>query len=252
MTETNPKEPKPYSTPRFLPAGDGAVTIEVANIIDPAVNDMVVTIDRHIHEAAIKGIVETVPTYRSIQVIYDPVVVRFADLVPRLRALIPDQFETPADRTRWHVPVNYGGENGMDLEYVAGVHDLTTQDVIDLHSAAEYRVYMIGFMPGFTYLGGLPESLHTSRRENPRTLTPASSVSIGGIQGAISSMPCPSGWHMLGRAPIRTFDARRENPFLLATGDLVSFRPIDKAEFDRLDALADKGEIIAEPETVSG
>lgn len=250
MVETKADLPSAYATPRFLPAGDGAVTIEIANAIDPAINDMIVTIDRRIGEAAIDGVIETIPTYRSIQVVYDPLVIRFAQLVPRLSTLIPSEFEAPSERTLWRIPVNYGGENGIDLDYVASIHDLTTQEVIDRHAAAEYRVYMIGFMPGLVYLGGLDEVLHTPRRESPRTRTPGRSVAIGGIQAAIFSIAAPSGWHLLGRTPVKPFDPRRENPFLMGAGDLVLFHPIDRSEFDRLDRLAQKGEIVAECESI--
>lgn len=238
-----------YAEPRFLQAGDGALTVEISDAIDADVNDMVVAIDNHVTEAGIEGVIETIPTYRSIQVVYDPMIIRSAPLIERLKKLIPDHFEAPSERRHWRFPVCYGGDHGMDLEFVAETHDMTTQDVIDVHTGGDYRVYMIGFAPGFSYLGGLAEALHTPRRQNPRTLTPASSVSIGGVQAAISSVPVPSGWHMLGRTPARTFDRRCEQPFLLRTGDLVSFFPIDAAEFDRLDALADKGETIAECET---
>ncbi|MBT3358132.1 MAG: 5-oxoprolinase subunit PxpB [Rhodospirillales bacterium] len=238
-----------HPEPRLLQAGDGALTVEISDAIDPDVNDMVVAIDNHIAEATIDGVIETIPTYRSIQVVYDPMIVRSAPLVERLKQLIPDHFEAPSERRHWRFPVCYGGDHGMDLDFVAETHAITTDEVIDLHSGAEYRVYMIGFAPGFSYLGGLAEALHTPRRQNPRTVTPASSVSIGGVQAAISSVPVPSGWHMLGRTPARTFDRRRDQAFLLQTGDLVKFFPIKAGEFDRLDKLAEKGELIAECET---
>lgn len=240
-----------HSEPRFLHAGDRALTVELGNVIDPAVNDLVVTLDDRIRAAAIPGVEETIPTYRSLQVVYDPLVIRAARLIPLLRALVPERAEPPRDRRRWRVPVCYGGEHGMDLDFVAETHAITTDEVIALHSSAEYRVYMIGFAPGFAYLGGLPEPLHTPRRQNPRTLTPASSISIGGIQAAVSSMPVPSGWHMLGRTPVRTFDSRRKAPFLMKTGDLVRFFAIDAPTFDRLDALADRGETVADSESVA-
>ncbi|MBL6946431.1 MAG: 5-oxoprolinase subunit PxpB [Rhodospirillales bacterium] len=248
----NTAKPSPellYPEPRFLQAGDGALTIEISDAIDPGINDMVVAIDNRIVEAEITGVIETIPTYRSVQVVYDPMLIRAAPLIKRLKLLIPENFEAPSERRHWRFPVCYGGDYGMDLEFVAETHGVTTQDVIDLHSGAEYRVYMIGFAPGFSYLGGLPEVLHTPRRQNPRTLTPASSVSIGGVQAAISTVPVPSGWHMLGRTPARIFDRGRDQPFLLRTGDLVKFLPIDASEFERLDKLAEKGEIIAECET---
>ncbi len=239
-----------YPEPRFLQAGDRALTVEIANAIDPGVSDRVAAIDQAIAGAEIDGVVETIPTYRSVQVVYDPGRIRARALVARLREVIPLEATAPAERRRWLFPVCYGGDHGMDLKVVADAHGITTEEVVALHSGSEYRVYMIGFAPGFSYLGGLPEGLHTPRRENPRTLTPASSVSIGGVQAAISSMPVPSGWHMLGRTPARTFDPRREQPFLLRTGDHVRFQPIDADEFARLDGLAEAGELIADSEPI--
>ena len=140
----------------------------------------------------------------------------------------------------------YGGDFGEDLEWLARTRDLTTDEVVRLHAGALYRVYMIGFMPGFAYLGGLPEELHTPRRENPRTHVPAGSVALGGIQSAIFSIAAPSGWHMLGRTPARGFDLRREPPFLIDAGDLVRFKPISADAFARLDEMAERGEAVAE------
>src|SRR3546814_3176463 len=122
----------------------------------------------------------------------------------------------------WRIPVAYGGAYGMDLEHIAERHGLTPERVVDLHGAAEYRVYMIGFAPGFSYLGGLDERLHTPRRTEPRLRTPAGSVSIGGMPAAVSSVEVPSGWHMPGRTPVRTFDLRRDQPSLFAVGDRKS------------------------------
>ena len=240
-----------YPEPRFLQAGDRAITVEIANAIDPGVSDRVAAIDQAIAAAEIDGVVETIPTYRSVQVVYDPSRIRARSLVARLHGAIPLEATAPADRRRWLFPACYGGDHGMDLEFVAEAHGITAKETVDLHSGVEYRVYMIGFAPGFSYLGGLPEGLYTPRRANPRTLTPASSVSIGGVQAAISSIPVPSGWHMLGRTPVRTFDPRREQPFLLRTGDHVRFLPIDADEFNRLDASAEAGELIADSEPIS-
>ena len=143
-------------------------------------------------------------------------------------------------------PVCYGGDFGEDLEWLARTRDLTTDEVVRLHAGALYRVYMIGFMPGFAYLGGLPEEIHTPRRENPRTHVPAGSVALGGIQSAIFSIAAPSGWHMLGRTPARGFDLRRQPPFLIDAGDLVRFKPISADAFARLDEMAERGETVAE------
>ena len=138
----------------------------------------------------------------------------------------------------------------MDMEFMAETHKMSVEEVIRIHSEAEYRVYMIGFAPGFAYLGGLPEALHTPRRVNPRLMVPARSISLGGIQAAIYSYPAPSGWHILGQTPVRTFDLNRDEPFLLKTGDCIRFLPVSRSEYDRLDAMAERGDIIAEREVI--
>ena len=239
-----------YKKPRFLQAGDSAITIELGNAVDVSVNEAVAVLEKTIEEAAIEGVLATIPTYRSLQVIYDPARIRSRDLIPRLSGILPKDRQNTMGGRRWQIPVCYGGDHGMDLEFVASAHKLSTDDVIHIHSGAEYRIYMIGFAPGFAYLGGLPEPLHTPRRDNPRTLTPARSVSLGGIQAAISTMPVPSGWHMLGQTPVRTFDLGRKEPFLLQTGDRIRFRPISPDEYKRLDAMAEKGDIVAECEVI--
>jgi len=245
MTKNSPSASLLYDTPRFLQAGDSALTVELGNAVDIRINEAVAALEQNISEAGIEGVLETIPTYRSVQVVYDPARIRSRDLIPRLAEVLARPGAGVATARRWVIPVCYGGEHGMDLEFVARVHNLAVDQVIAIHSGAEYRVYMIGFSPGFAYLGGLPDPLHTPRRDTPRTLTPARSISIGGIQAAVSTMPVPSGWHMLGQTPVRIFDLTRPEPFLLRTGDRVRFTPIPHAEFQRLDAAAEKGDIIA-------
>jgi KipI family sensor histidine kinase inhibitor len=224
-----------YAEPRFLPAGDCALSVELGDAVDPAVNRRVLELDARVRRAALPGIVETVPTYRSLFVQYEPAAVAFADLVERLRPLVPEG-DVRSEGRRWIFPVCYGGEFGIDLELVAGIHGLPAEEVIALHLAAEYRVYMIGFAPGFAYLGGLPARLHTPRRETPRLRIPENSVAIGGVQAGITSIPIPSGWHLLGRTPARMFDlGRGEDAFLLGPGDIVRFERIDAAAFRRLE-----------------
>lgn len=232
--------------PRFLAAGDGGLVVELGNAIDEHINGRVVALDQRIATERIEGVLETVPTYRSLLLLYDPARIRARQLIARLRGMMPFDEVALTQPRRWVFPTAYGGDFGMDLDHVARLHQMTTEEVIRLHSSAEYRVYMIGFAPGFTYLGGLPSALATPRRTNPRARTPAGSISLGGIQAAISSVEVPSGWHMLGRTPARTFDLRREQPFLLKVGDLVRFRRISAAEFDRLSAHAEQGEVVAE------
>jgi KipI family sensor histidine kinase inhibitor len=239
-----------YESPRFLQAGDSALTVELGNVVAVDVNEAVTTLEKSIADAAIEGVLETIPTYRSLQVLYNPETIRSRDLIARLKDMLPERLQFDGPSYRWLFPVCYGGEHGMDLEFMAETHKMSVEEVIRIHSEAEYRVYMIGFAPGFAYLGGLPEVLHTPRRVNPRIMVPARSISLGGIQAAIYSFPGPSGWHMLGQTPVRSFDLNRDEPFLLKTGDCIRFRPVSHDEYKRLDAMAERGDIIAEREVI--
>jgi KipI family sensor histidine kinase inhibitor len=194
---------------RFLDAGDSAVVVEFGDGIDPKTNARVLALDAQLSAVKIIGIVETVPTYRSLMVQVDPLVFDRDSFECRVQSLLPLLGDgTPAGK-RWRVPVVYGGEYGIDLKDVAERHCLSPVQVIDRHAAAIYRVYMIGFMPGYTYLGGLDQTIATPRRLDPRPKTPAGTISIGGIQALIAGGEMPSGWHLLGRTPVVTFMARR-------------------------------------------
>jgi KipI family sensor histidine kinase inhibitor len=241
-----------YALPRFLPAGDAALVVELGDAIDEQVNGRVLALDAALARAGIPGIEETVPTYRSLLVIYEPDAIGHPELVHRLSALLeglPPAVQAPAGR-RWTLPVVYGGAFGQDLGFVAATHGLAEDEVIACHAGAEYRVHMIGFQPGFAYLGGLDPSLHTPRRADPRARVPAGSIAIGGQQTAVYSVEAPSGWHLLGRTPVRVFDLRRTEPFLLAPGDRVRFRPVPADAWDALTGRAADGEVLAEMEAV--
>ncbi|WP_037446158.1 5-oxoprolinase subunit PxpB [Skermanella stibiiresistens] len=230
--------------PRFLPAGDAALTVEFGQAIDAGINARVLALDAALTAAAMPGVVETVPTYRSLLIQFDPDILTHADLIGALggldRSAAQDVKEASGGRD-WTIPVCYGGEHGADLEDVARHHGVTAEEVVRLHLSGDYRVYMIGFAPGFAYLGGLPPELHTPRRRDPRMRVPAGTISIGGMQAAVCSTPIPSGWHLLGRTPIRGFDLNRADPFLFRPGDRIRFTRIDAAEFDRLDAAHASG-----------
>jgi 5-oxoprolinase (ATP-hydrolysing) subunit B len=233
---------------RFLQAGDQALVVEFGDAIDASLNRLVQALDHRVTAAALKGVIECVPTYRSLMIVYDPLRIRAQALRRRIEKLLPRSAEAEAEARRWTIPVAYGGPHGLDLDEVARAHGLSAEEVIALHSGAEYRVYMIGFSPGLAYLGGLPERLHTPRRASPRLRVPASSVAIGGIQAAVFSVEIPSGWHLLGRTPERMFNLRRAEPFLLGAGDRVRFRPISPTAYDHLAALAERGDVVAECE----
>lgn len=234
--------------PRIVPVGDMAILIELGETIDPRINAAVIALDRRIRAMAIEGVVDLVPTYRSLLVHYDPDRIDGHALLARLSKLRIDFEEPPTEGRLWTVPVAYGGEFGMDLEAVARRHGISPEEVIRLHTGPTYRVYMVGFVPGFTYLGGLDPRLHTPRLEEPRPRTPAGSVSIGGIQTGIASVEIPSGWHLLGRTPVRTFDPERTPPLLLEPGDRVRFVPIDPARFVELDRRAAMHDPLIAPE----
>ncbi|MGL4810267.1 MAG: 5-oxoprolinase subunit PxpB [Beijerinckiaceae bacterium] len=232
--------------PTFLPSGDAAVTIEFGDRIDPALNARVLALDAAIAKAGMAGIVETIPTYRSLLVQFDPLTVDYAVLERNIRTLCATlDTQTQAAR-RWKIPVVYGGAFGIDLEATAAHHGITPTQLIDKHAAGIYRVYMIGFMPGLAYLGGLDPAIATPRRLDPRLKTPSGTISIGGIQALVASVEMPSGWHLLGRTPVRTWLPGREPEFLLLPGDEVVFEPIDASRWDALDKAAQAGELIAE------
>ena len=234
--------------PRIRPSGDSALVVEFEERIDPAVSARVLDLDRGLAAAPPEGVLETLPTYRTLLVRFDPLRTDVAALEAELLSRAARARGDAAPGRLWRVPVAYGGAHGEDLDSVARERDMTAEDVVRIHSGTVYHVYMIGFVPGFTYLGGLDTRLHLSRRIDPRLKVPGGTISIGGQQAAVQSIAAPSGWHLLGRTPLRVFDMRRDPPFLIAPGDRVAFTPIDPATYDRLAERAERGEIVAEVE----
>jgi KipI family sensor histidine kinase inhibitor len=232
--------------PRILPSGDSAITVEFSTNIDDAANQRVLGLDRTLANEAIHGVTETVPTYRSLLVHYDPVLVDFSVLSEKLVALAQSAEPAATTTRRWRIPVAYGGEHGIDLEDVAKTLKSTPDDIVARHIAGDYRVAMIGFTPGWSYLSGLDRSLHMPRRPNPRLLTPAGTISIGGVQAGVQCLAGPSGWHLLGRTAVRTYQLHRDPIFLLEPGDRVTFSAVDAKTFAEQDHAAENGEIVAE------
>ena len=232
--------------PRLLPSGDSAITVEFSRTIDDAANQRVLALDRTLARAPVAGVTETVPTYRSLLVHYDPVLIDFGALSEKLAVLAQLPVPAATKTRRWRLPVVYGGEHGIDLEDVAKTLKTTPDDIVARHTAGDYRVAMIGFTPGWSYLSGLQESLHMSRRQNPRLLTPAGTISIGGIQTGVQCLAGPSGWHLLGRTAVRTYQLHRDPTFLLEPGDYVTFSSVDAKTFAEQDRAAERGEIVAE------
>lgn len=233
-------------TPRILACGDSALSVEFGETIDPDINGKVLALDDALRMRSPAGLLETVPTYRSLLVQFDPTLTDYDALAALLTAEAQGLAPRASTGRRWRIPVVYGGEYGIDLEDVAERHGLTPGQVIDRHAGAVYRVYMIGFLPGFAYLGGLDPTLATPRRTQPRAKIPSGSIIIGGAQAAVGSIECPSGWHILGRTPVRSYAPERDPAFLLGAGDEVVFEPVDASRWDMLDREAQAGGVVAE------
>jgi 5-oxoprolinase (ATP-hydrolysing) subunit B len=234
------------SPPRLLPSGDSAITVEFSRNIDDAANHRVLALDQTLAREPISGVTEAVPTYRSLLVHYDPTQIDFDMLGKKLVELARRPVPPTQNTRRWRIPVVYGGEHGIDLEDVAKTLKTTPDDIVARHIAGDYRVAMIGFTPGWSYLSGLQDSLHLPRRKNPRLLTPAGTISIGGVQTGVQCLAGPSGWHLLGRTAVRTYQLHRDPIFLLEPGDRVTFSMVDAKTFSEQDRAAEHGEIVAE------
>lgn len=221
-----------YREPVVRVVGDRGLLLEQGNSIDPEVNRKVRALAMALGAQRVKGLLEVVPTYRSLLLIYDPLITAPDFLLEAVRSLEARLLEIkiPPPRTV-EIPVCYGGEFGPDMEFVASYHGLTVEEVIRIHSAPDYQIYMMGFTPGFPFLGGLPEVLATPRLETPRLMVPAGSVAIAANQTGIYPIASPGGWRIIGRTPLRLFLPELEEPFLYRTGDRIRFRPISREEF---------------------
>lgn len=222
-----------YQNPRYRIMGDRALIVELGDKISPGLNQRVRKLALVLEDNSLEGLLEIVPTYRSLLIIYDPLKMGLEKLQHRIENLQKkiDETQIPEAKTA-KVPVLYGGEYGPDLGWVAQFHKISPKEAIHLHSGTTYQVYMIGFNPGFPYMGELPERLVTPRRETPRTLIPAGSVAIAQKQTGIYPAESPGGWQVIGRTPLKLFDPSQSPPTLLAMGDRVKFFPISNEEFE--------------------
>jgi len=210
--------------PKIVPLGDSALLVQFGEEIDLVVNQRVHALAALIGAAPLYGIVGTVPAYSTIVIHYDPLVLTYAQICNWTLTKL-GQVEEATGRTprRIDVPVQYGGDYGVDLEFVATFHQLTVEDVIRIHSDRTYTVYMMGFTPGFPYMGTLDEAIVTPRLENPRTRVPAGTVAIAGSQTGIYPLESPGGWQLIGHTSLKVFDLQAESPFLFSPGDKVQF-----------------------------
>ena len=219
--------------PKILPCGDSALSVEFGSVIDPLINQQVQALFSKLKSEPPLGLIDLIPTYRSLLVQYDPTVLSFKDLqkiIFSLGDLSKSVVETVGRTVE--IPVFYGKDFGPDLMEVAAFLHLTEEEVIDIHSKALYHVYMIGFTPGFPYMGGLDPRLFTPRKKVPRELVPAGTVGIADQQTGIYPLDSPGGWQLIGRTPVKIFDLNREEVFYLKPGDRVKFKPISQEEFE--------------------
>lgn len=210
--------------PRIVPFGDSSALIQLGDEIDLEINQHVHALAQLIEASSINGVIESVPAYATLLVHYNPLVLSFAQIKDRLRVKISQIEETTSRKPRQvEVPVRYGGEFGVDLEHVARHLHLSVEDVIRIHSKKIYTVYMMGFTPGYPYMGKLGDALIMSRLETPRTRVAAGTVAIAGSQTGIYSIESPGGWRLIGWTPLKLFDPESDSPFLFSPGDEVKF-----------------------------
>jgi KipI family sensor histidine kinase inhibitor len=217
---------------RIVPAGDSALVVELEERIAPAVNARAIALAETIQASGIAGIRDVVPTFRSVAVYFDPLRVDYDKLLTLLEQGAAGPLAAPAPSRLVRVPVCYGGDLGPDLADVAAFAQASADDVVRLHSATAYRVFMLGFVAGFAYLGTVDSRIAMPRHATPRVRVPIGSVGIAGVQTGIYPADTPGGWRLIGRTPVRPFDANRAEPFLMKAGDRVEFYAITRAEYE--------------------
>ncbi len=225
--------------PTISPVGDCAISIDFGQVIDPKINRHIRQTIERIQELKLDGITELVPTYCALLIQYDAMLYSYSDICNLMEPLLePSATDDANERvTVIEIPTVYGGEFGPDLGFVASHNNLSEDEVVSIHSGTDYLVYMLGFIPGFTYLGGMDPRIATPRLSSPRTLIPAGSVGIAGEQTGTYPSDSPGGWQIIGRTPVTMYDMSKEQAALLSAGDYVRYVPIDEAEYNRIKAL---------------
>lgn len=224
--------------PRFLPCGDAALTVEFGDAISHTLLARVKALDAVLADQAIDGLIEAMPTFRSLTLFFDPVRTDARTIEQAVRPLLErtDRTGEPVSGACWRLPVCYGGVHGPDLEPCASALGMRADALVQAHLARAYRVYMLGFLPGFPFMGDLDPALHLPRRSAPRVRVARGSVAIANGLTAIYPAESPGGWHLLGRCPVPLFDVTRSRPSLLAPGDEVRFFAVDVAAYGEIEA----------------
>lgn len=227
---------------RILTAGDSSLLIEFGNEISPEINRRIAAVVELMREQHIEGVVDVIPAFCSLLVNYDPRVAGYEKMKKRLESLVRVDIKVGQTKRKiFEIPVLYGGEYGPDLASIAGHAGIGEDEVIAIHSSKDYLIYMLGFLPGFCYLGGLDERIHTPRLSNPRLRIRAGSVGIGGSQTGIYPLDSPGGWQLMGMTPVKTYDPERETPILVEAGNYIRFVPIDEKQYKQIQAQVEDG-----------
>lgn len=232
-------------------SGDTAVVVEFGNEVDRALSRQVLRVDAALSRAEITGVIETIPSFRSLMVQYDPLITTAVDVIAAITPLLDAPAPPDQQLRKWCVPVCYDEDYAADIAAVAATTSHSVDDVIKLHSDVLYHVYMLGFLPGFAYLGDLPEALHLPRLTNPRLSVPKGSISIATSLTSIYPFKSPGGWHLIGTTPIDLFDVTKTNPAIFTPGDQIKFDPISKSDFAEISHLISKQDYCLKPETIS-
>lgn len=225
--------------PTISPVGDRAISIDFGQVIDPTINRHIRQTIERIKELQLDGIIELVPTYCALLVEYDAMLYSYSEICNIIEPTLEEGMTNTTNElvTVVEVPTVYGGDFGPDLSFVASHNHLSEDEVISIHSGTDYLVYMLGFIPGFTYLGGMDPRIATPRLSSPRTLIPAGSVGIAGEQTGTYPSDSPGGWQIIGRTPVTMYDMSKAQAALLNAGDYVRYVPIDESEFHRIKSL---------------
>ncbi len=226
----------------FLQNGDSAVTVQFKNEISKDVNSYVTSLCAEIENNKIKGVIEYIPTFCSVSVLYDCTLISAKKLISKLEKIIKNIKITSSRKAKlFEIPVCYDDCFALDMGNVCEHSHLTREEVIARHSGRDYLIYMLGFLPGFAYLGGMDEVLATPRLDSPRSEIFEGAVGIGGEQTGIYPVASPGGWQLIGKTPVKVYDKERENPILYSSGDYIRFVPVSLAEYDQIETQINTG-----------
>ena len=226
---------------RILPAGDAAMVVEFGDCIDEQINRNVQAYAAAVRQSHWKGVMDVVPTFRSLMICFDPLCQSYTGLKKKVMQMHISQETQSQSRKVWLVPCCYGREFGPDLPGMSKALGLSQKEIVQMHESVDYRIYMLGFLPGFVYLGGLPEQIAMPRLNEPRTSIPARSVGIGGSQTGVYPLASPGGWRLIGQTPLEFYDPSREEPVWCHAGEFLRFIAVSPHDYCSLRREVEQG-----------